>query len=47
MVARPTLGIPDAEGKKHWREFDIERTFANEAEARSYASENKIRVLED
>lgn len=39
--ARRTIEV-EIGGKREWREFDVVRTFANEAEARRYAAENGI-----
>ena len=41
------LGVPDAEGKKQWREFDVQRSFSSAEEARAYARDHGVRVLDD
>jgi hypothetical protein len=48
MYARPMIQVRDEESKSnHWREFDVMRTFASETEAREYAKENGVRVIEE
>lgn len=40
--ARRTIEV-DLDGKREWREFDVVRSFADEAEARRHAEENGIK----
>jgi len=37
----------DLNGRKEWREFDVERTFDSAAEARAYATAHHIRIMDD
>ena len=37
----------DINGKKEWREFDVERIFDSPAEARAYAETHKIQIMGD
>lgn len=39
--ARRTIEV-EINGKREWREFDVVRSFKDEAEARRYAAENGI-----
>lgn len=39
--ARRTIEV-EINGRKEWREFDVVRSFKDEAEARKYAAENGI-----
>jgi len=45
MAARRTIEV-EINGKKEWREFDVVRSFADEAEARRYAEENGVADVE-
>ncbi len=41
MAARRTIEV-EIKGMREWREFDVVRSFADEAEAGKYAEENGI-----
>ncbi len=45
MVTRRTIEVC-IDGEKSWREFEIVRSFANEAEARAYAAKHGIKDVE-
>jgi hypothetical protein len=45
MVARRVIEV-EVDGQKVWREFDVLRTFEDEAEARAYAREEGIPDVE-
>ncbi len=41
IVQRRVIGV-QVDGERAWREFDVVRVFADEAEARAYAAANGI-----